>query len=65
MNPLDIHLTTALDRQADHVRAVEATSGDQPGPAAARWLRTPGQAMLAFAVVAPVMLLAAWGLLAR
>jgi hypothetical protein len=64
MNPLDIHTITALDRQADHVRAVEATStrplAQPPAFGAARRLPLPGWAVLGLAVV-----FMAWGVLAR
>ncbi|MCC7360471.1 MAG: hypothetical protein IT317_13395 [Anaerolineales bacterium] len=64
MYPLDAHLAAALDRQADHVRAVEAASTYSPVQSARR-LSAPARAGIALAVAAPVMLLMAWGLLVR
>ncbi len=67
MYPLDINTNTALEGQADRTRAVNAYGSHQSTPAAMPRpaLNTPAQAALALAVVAPVMALMAWGLLAH
>ena len=74
MYSIDTNTNTAIERQADRVRAVNAYgTGKNAAHAAAEWgaeaqgapsaLR--GKLTLALAAVAPVVLIAAWGLLAH
>ena len=68
MYQLDLNTNTALEGQADRIRAVNAYGADQTPPAAT--LRRPlysrpVQAALALAVAAPAVMLIAWGVLAR
>lgn len=68
MYQFDVNINTALQGQADRVRAVSAIGATQSTPAspARRWLSSrPAQAALALGVTAPLVMLMAWGVLAR
>ncbi len=68
MYQLDMNTNTALEGQADRIRAVNAYGSDQSTPAATprRPLYSrPVQAAVALAVAAPAFMLLAWGVLAR
>ena len=74
MYSYDVNTNTAIERQADRVRAVQAYGSRQAqGQADQAWMadnagRTSPLApkiALALAAAAPIMLVVAWGLLAR
>ena len=74
MYQLDININTAVERQADRVRAVNAYSSRQTAhQSAPSWAedgatqpnRIAGRVTLALAVAAPVVTLMVWGLLAH
>jgi hypothetical protein len=65
MYPLDTNINTALERQADQVRAVRAYgSGHAAAARIAGEQRTAVRATVALAAATPIVLLA-WGLMAR
>ena len=68
MVQFDVNINTALQGQADRVRAVSAIGSTQSTPASTprRWFSSrPAQAAVALGVAAPIVMLMAWGVLAH
>ena len=74
MYTFDLNTNTAIERQADRVRAVQSYgSHSDSQPAASAWTQertgraspVSARTVLALAAAAPALLITVWGLLAR